>query len=263
VTQGQASPYRAHTGPAGGRGGSSISVQTLIVASVASAVTSFTVSRLWGPGTLFSAAATPILVALISELVRRPVRQVGATAKVAVAPLRYRAPGTPGSLLTPPPPAPALDPSGPRPAFPPPPVAELPQSTVVPAAGAPRVGPRWRLVLATGLLACMIVIGLFTALDVLAGQSITGNGDATTYFSGRAAPATPKPTTPTNPTIGATGATGTTAATAPTQTVTVTTPAPAPAGAGATGTTSGSTGATGPTGVTGATTAPAAQPTTP
>jgi hypothetical protein len=242
-------------------------VQTLIVASVASAVTSFTVSRIWGPGTLFSAAATPILVALISELVRRPVRQVGATAKVAVAPLRYR-PSTPSdTLAAPTPPPPALDPSDPessRPPFPPPPApapeTQWMQAPAPPAIAGRRLRPRWRLVLATGLLACLIVIGLFTALDVLAGQSITGNGDSTTYFSGRAAKTAPKPTTPT---IGPTGTTGTTGATT-TPTVTVTTPAPAIApNAGATGATSGSTGATGATGTTGASTPPAAQPTTP
>jgi hypothetical protein len=244
-------------------------VQTLIVASVASAVTSFTVSKIWGPGTLFSAAATPILVALISELVRRPVRQVGATAKVAVAPLRYRPPTGSDTLVAPSPPAPGIDPSDPnsrRSPFPPPPTPQA-ETQWMPAAAAPAaaerpVGPRWRLVLATGLLACMIVIGLFTALDVLAGQSITGNGDSTTYFSGRPHTTVPKPSTPTTPTVGTTGTTGTTG-TATTPTVTVTTPAAAAPAVGTTGATGATSGATGPTGATGATTPPAPQPTTP
>ena len=208
MTPGQSSPYGSQSAPAGrpaGRGGSTISVQTLIVASVASAVTSYTVSRLWGPGTLLSAAATPILVALISELVRRPVVGVSSTAqKVAVAPLRFR-PATQAHD----PPAPSA--AAPAPAAP----AEQPRHPPRPVdpgspatgeqwapAGAPPVieqrsgGPRWRLVLMTGVLACVIVVGLFTALDVIAGKSITGNGDSTTYFSGSPSHAKTTPTTP-------------------------------------------------------------------
>jgi hypothetical protein len=245
VTPGQASPYGTHTAPAGsigGRGGGAISLQTLIVASVASAVSSFVVSKIWGPGTLFSAAATPIIVALVSELVRRPVGQVGATAQ-KVAPLRYRPPG--GSDQT--------DPPRQYERFPPPPAPSVPAGTPVadgqyeqagaqPVVEGPRARPRWRLVLSTGLLACLIVVGLFTTLDVLAGQSITGNGDGTTYFSGRTTHTAP-PSTPTTPTIGATGTTGATTPGTPT-TPSVVTPAPS---VGVTGPTGGTTGATGAT----------------
>jgi hypothetical protein len=270
-------------------------VQTLIVASVASAVTSFTVSRIWGPGTLFSAAATPILVALISELVRRPVRQVGATAKVAVAPLRYRPPSASDTLVAPSPPAPPLhptdptDPSSSRPRFPPPPAPETqwtqagapaetqwtqagaPAETQWTQAGAPaeiaerRSGPRWRLVLATGLVACLIVVGLFTALDVIAGQSITGNGDSSTYFGGAKSTGSAKPSPTTTPTIGPTGTSGATGATSgPTGPTGSSGPSPAkprvtPA-IGASGA-SGATGTSGATGATGATT-PTTTPTT-
>ena len=61
--------------------GSGISVETLIIASLASAAASFAASRIWGSGTLVSAAATPVVVALISEFLRRPVQTVAATAK--------------------------------------------------------------------------------------------------------------------------------------------------------------------------------------
>lgn len=73
----------AARGSAGGdraaRGG--ISLQTLIIASVASAAASFAVARIWGPGTLLGAAAAPVIVALVSETIRRPIRTVAATAK--------------------------------------------------------------------------------------------------------------------------------------------------------------------------------------
>jgi hypothetical protein len=251
-------------------------VQTLLIASVASAASSFTCSKIWGPGTLFSAAASPIIVALVAELVRRPVGQVSSTAQ-RVSPLRYRPP-TPGARRPGAPPLPeppAIDrpryPPTPDPAFLPPAgtafppapggvdppagqapaAAEWAQGDVEPAAGA-RIGPRWRLVLATGLLACVIVVALFTTLDILAGHSITGSGDSTTYFSGHTSPAPTKPTVPATSVTGSTGTTGTAgASSATTPTATTTTPAAvAPAAAGVTGatgaTTTGTSGATGP-----------------
>jgi len=63
------------------RPGSGISLQTLIIASFASAVASFAASRIWGAGTLISAAVTPVIVALVAEFLRRPVQTVAATAK--------------------------------------------------------------------------------------------------------------------------------------------------------------------------------------
>jgi hypothetical protein len=284
VTSGQASPYGTKSAPSGRTGGG-ISLQTLLVASVASAVTSFTVSRIWGPGTLFSAAATPVLVALISELVRRPVNQVSSTAQ-RVAPLRYRPPSTPWRppapddatvrqpLPTDPtavsprlPPRPA-DAGPPRPGGPLPPPAGGPsaaQAALAPPAAQPRVGPRWRLVLVTGLLACAIVVGLFTALDVVAGRSITGNGDSSTYFGGKPAPATgtTTPTTPATGTSGASGVTGTSGSSGSTGTMgktkvhkkapaTILPPAGPTGTSGATGTTGGATGPSGATGAAGA-----------
>jgi hypothetical protein len=53
----------------------------LAIAAVASAAASFAASWLWGPGTLLSAAVTPVLVAPVSEALRRPVQTVAVTAK--------------------------------------------------------------------------------------------------------------------------------------------------------------------------------------
>jgi hypothetical protein len=61
--------------------GGRISLQTLIIASIASAAASFAASRIWGAGTIVSAAATPVVVALVSEFLRRPVQTVAETAK--------------------------------------------------------------------------------------------------------------------------------------------------------------------------------------
>jgi hypothetical protein len=48
----------------------------LTAASVSSVVAAVVVSRVWGPGTLYGAATTPIIVALVSELIQRPRRVI-------------------------------------------------------------------------------------------------------------------------------------------------------------------------------------------
>ncbi|MEA2298371.1 MAG: hypothetical protein QOF77_1307 [Solirubrobacteraceae bacterium] len=190
------------------RGG--ISLQTLLVAAGASAVASFTVSHLWGAGTVLSAALTPVLVALASEFLRRPVEHVSATAQ-RVTPARP-IPGAPGRAAQ-------AEPPAARPAPPPAPDDWAPVNYGEPRPAGWR--PRWRLVLLTGLLAFAIVVGVYTVPELLVGHSISGASGSTTLFSGPSAPApqTKTDTTPTNPTT----TTQTTTAAPPT-TTTPTTP---------------------------------------
>ncbi len=200
------------------RGG--ISVGTLAVAAAASAAASYTASHVWGSGTVLSAALTPVIVALVSEFLRRPVDRVAATAQ-RVAPVVPRTP--PG-------------PSGPAAGAPrPPEPARAPDTEVgqgdwatvsYEATPSPGWRPRWRLVLATGLLAFVIVVAVYTVPDLLVGHSITGAGGSTTFFSG-GAQNTPLVTTPTvsTPTTTQTVTVDTTTVTTP-ATVTVTTAAP-------------------------------------
>ena len=53
-----------------------LSASTLMIASASSAVAAIVVSKLWGGGTLIGAATTPIIVALVSEALRRPARAI-------------------------------------------------------------------------------------------------------------------------------------------------------------------------------------------
>ncbi len=131
------------------RSGSGISLETLIIASVASAAASFAASRIWGKGTLISAAATPVVVALVSEFLHhaRPRRRV-----------------EPPAAITP----------------------DVDRGEITYYGAADRWRPRWRPVLVTGLLAFAIVVALYTVPDLLAGRSITGNGQPTTFFGGSA-----------------------------------------------------------------------------
>ena len=134
-----------------GRGGG-ISVQTLIIASAASASASYAIARVWGSGTLIGAAAAPVIVALVSEGLRRPV---SATAKKL--PTVRTMPPEAGHAV------PASVPSGTDPA---------------------KWRPHWWMALATGLIAFAIVVCLYTVPDLLSGHSITDNGQPTTFFGG-------------------------------------------------------------------------------
>ena len=148
------------------RRGRRISVQTLLIASIASAVASFLASRVWGSGTLVSAAATPVIVALVSESLRRPVQVVAQTAR--------KLPSVPGDGRD----ADAAPQSVGEP------VAEDASPPGATGAQTQAGRPRWRWAVVTGLLAFAIVVAIFTVPDLLAGRSITGDGQPTTFFGG-------------------------------------------------------------------------------
>ena len=147
---------------------SGISPQALIIASVASAAASFAGARLWGPGTLIGAAAAPVIVALVSEFLRRPVHAVKATAKRVPTPGITRTGNTRSAVATDRA-RPVVDGTG-----------------LVADADVHTRRSRWRWAVITGLLACVIVVGLYTIPDLVTGHSITGNGQPTTFFGGSA-----------------------------------------------------------------------------
>jgi hypothetical protein len=65
-----------------------LNLRTLVIASAASATAALVTSRLWIAGTWIAAAATPVLVALISEGIRRPTDRIarGVTSDRAALP---------------------------------------------------------------------------------------------------------------------------------------------------------------------------------
>jgi hypothetical protein len=208
------------------------------VAALASAAASFTASHLWGSGTVLSAALTPVVVALVSEFLRRPVDRVSATAqRVAPIPILPRPPA-------------GGEPPGRRPAPPARGDTQVHQGEWAAASfgepAAPGWRPRWRLVLLTGVLAFGIVGAFYAVPDLLAGYSVTG----VHILTGGSAARTVTVTTPTvsTPTTTQTVTVQTTTVTAP-ATVTTTTSAPAattttPGSSTPTDTTSTPTGAT-------------------
>jgi hypothetical protein len=85
---------------------------------------------------------------------------------------------------------------------------------------------RWKLAVATGLIAFVGVVALFTLPELVAGRSVTSGGAHTTFFGGHK----PTPSSTTTSTTKTQTTTGTGTRTTPTTTTpapTTTTPAPA------------------------------------
>ena len=151
---------------------SGLSLHTLLIAGAASAAAAFVIPLLWQPGTLFAAAMTPIVVALVTEGLKRPAETVK-----SVRASRRPAAGRDGAdddfdPLAPPPPE-DLE------ALP----ATTTQRTVQSSRGF-RLTPRqWKLGLATGVLAFLLAVAFVTASELLAGEEVGGASNPTTFFS--------------------------------------------------------------------------------
>lgn len=219
--------HRSRARPAHRQGSSGISAATLGIASAASALAAFVVHHLWGPGTVLSAAATPVIVALASEFLRRPAERVSSLQEIGavrLVPARERAgsgamragdgarerTGS-GAMRTgvgaerstryaasrgndqPPSSrseyvAGAARPRGVR-------SPRVPDSR----AGSPSptyqyLRPRrpwWRPALLTGLVAFGLVAVIFTVSDLAVGHSVTGGAHTTTFFGGRGGRSSP------------------------------------------------------------------------
>jgi hypothetical protein len=151
-----------------------LSVKTLLIAAAASAAAAIVIPLLWRPGTVFAAAMTPVVVALVTEMLRRPVDTVGS--------VRSRRPARGAEALDQPFDEP-FDPLAPPSAEE---LDELPRTREAPRAvhrRRPLTARQWKLALATGLAAFAIVAALFTASELLAGDAVSG-GSRTTFFGG-------------------------------------------------------------------------------
>src|SRR5205823_3008140 len=81
-----------------------LSVRTLLIASVAAATAAIVTSQIWASGTPIAAAVTPVIVALVSELLHRPTEAIArrvTTERSALLPRpdrpQRRAPSEPAS----------------------------------------------------------------------------------------------------------------------------------------------------------------------
>ena len=161
--------------------GSGFHVGTLIVAAISAVVAATLVSRLWQPGTVMATAMTPVLVTLVKEALERPARRVsslaGRSAAVPVAP---------------PEPDPRPEPIGSPPAV----VVTHDDGLTPMRVYRPerRVRRRWKLAVATGLMAFLIAVAAMTLPELVAGRSVVSAKHDTTIFGGqRHTSATTKP----------------------------------------------------------------------
>jgi hypothetical protein len=163
----------------GGDGG--LSVTTLVIASCSAAVATVVVPLFWEKGTLIATAVTPIVVAVVSELLHKPVERIG-----AVGVWRQTSGGT--AIREPGAPRPADEPSDPLPAE---------ERVAVPATS--RADPyvlyerpprrldrrHLRIALVTGVLGFFIAAAFVTASELaLFGKSVSQGDRRTTFFGG-------------------------------------------------------------------------------
>lgn len=179
-----------------------LSLRTLVIASLASAAAAVVVSTFWRSGTPIAAAITPVIVALVSEMLHRPTAVIAErlTHEGDALPLSARIPRLgerapePGRVR----PAPEQPPRVPREDEPPRvPRQDGPRSIptdnggdemrVYPGAG--RAGARrappnlpWKAIAVTAALAFVIGATVLTVPELLAGQSV--GGGRTTVFGG-------------------------------------------------------------------------------
>jgi hypothetical protein len=161
-------------------------IRTLAIASVAAATAAVVTSQLWIAGTWIAAATTPVLVALISELLNRPTERI-ADRFTSDRPALLggerdeRAREAEPAATQPPPTPPAREPPPARtPAEPGPGPIRVYRSTAPP--------PRRRriavgAVLATGALALVIAVFALTVPELIAGGAIGKGNGGTTFFS--------------------------------------------------------------------------------
>jgi hypothetical protein len=174
-----------------------LSIRTLVIASVASATAAILTSQFWTAGTPLAAAITPVIVALVSELLHRPTEKLAERLTVegtSILPqaagagpppepdadrLPERAPAEPGSEDEP-----ASDTGKERPEPGRPSTGEGPVRVY-------RPGPQTRrriavgVVATTAVLAFAIAAAALTLPELIAGQSVGKRDRNTTLFGGR------------------------------------------------------------------------------
>jgi hypothetical protein len=165
--------------------GGGLSVKTLLIAGASSAAATVIVPLLWRPGTLFAAAMTPIIVALVSEAINRPVEKVSAVTVKKTS--RYTA----ATRRPVPDREETFDPLAPPTADE---LARLNQDLGAAPPPPPRrrddrrlglTGRQWRIGLVTGLVAFVAAGAVVTASELaIFGDSVAGGRDRTSLFGG-------------------------------------------------------------------------------
>jgi hypothetical protein len=187
--------------------GGGIDLKTLVITAVASGCAAYVTSVVWAPGTLASAAITPVLVALLKEALDKPADVV--TRAVPVRGVVRSA----GRRDEPYDPVQPFQPEDER-------VAQHGELL-----GSSHVTPRrtWKVAVVTGLLGFLVAAVIITIPEFVAGGSASGGDRQTTFFGGHKSSSresTPTTTT-TTPTVTETAPVEPTVTVPPVETTTV------------------------------------------
>jgi hypothetical protein len=165
--------------------GPPLDLKTLIITAVASALAAYICSKVWAPGTLASAAFTPVAVAVFREALRKPT-EVVTTALPAALPITRRGVATGNPYEATRAPLSDTDPTQVHRGVP----GEEP-TRVSPGIGPQEPGPvgaepvtvhavrdvdkrrRWQIAIGTGLLGFILAAALITVPEVIAGKENT------------------------------------------------------------------------------------------
>ena len=174
-------------------GKSSIDLPTLLVTAVASAIAAYVTSKIWVPGTLAAAAFTPVLVAVLKEMLIKPAEVVTRAVPVRGVVRSSSGPQDPGIA-----PAGSLSRDAGEPDTPEDIEARIAQLGEAPGASRPGRRRAWRAAVVTGLLGFLVAAVIITVPELVAGSSASGGGRDTTLFGGgKSSPKTPATTTQT------------------------------------------------------------------
>jgi cell division septation protein DedD len=158
---------------------SGVSIQTLVVSALSSVAAALIVPMIWEPGTVFAAAATPVIVALVSEALRKPAEKI-----TAVKPLTTRRSATGAAVRDP-----GFDPLPPDER-----VEPVRSDDPFGLRSKPPARHHWKLALATGAAAFVIAVVALTMSELVLGGPATKEGGSTTFFPSRGDDATPTAT---------------------------------------------------------------------
>ena len=160
--------------------GSGISIQTLAISAAAAVAAAVIVPMIWERGTLIATAMTPVIVALVSEGLRKPAEKI-----TAVTPLVTRRSATGAAVRDP--------------DFEPLPPGEqdvaVSEDDPFGLRSRPPVRHHWKLALVTGVAAFAVAAVFLTTSELVLGGPATKDGGATTLIGGSDdQEATPTPT---------------------------------------------------------------------
>jgi cell division septation protein DedD len=178
------------------QGHSSLSIQTLVISSLAAVAAAIVVPMFWERGSLLATAITPIIVAIVSEALNRPAKVI-----TSVTPKVTRRSATGAALRSEQPAGVGARGEGPEQV---PPRREDPFGLYEDER--PRRRFPWKLAILTGLLAAVIGAAVVTASELAVFGHQIGNTDRSTgLLGGRSSQSTATPAATPTATATATG----------------------------------------------------------